>query len=62
MNKIINYFFDSLVSINKEKIILTTKEGKETAKEIKAYKGLDKELNLKEMYNICKIYNQIYFR
>lgn len=62
MNKFINYFFDSLVSINKEKIILTTKEGKETAKEIKAYKGLDKELNLKEMYNICKISNQIYFR
>ena len=62
MNKFINYFFDSLVSIKKEKIILTTKEGKETAKEIKAYKGLDKELNLKEMYNICKISNQIYFR
>ena len=29
-------------------------EGKETAKEIKDYKGLDKELDLKEMYNICK--------
>ena len=78
MNKFINYFFDSLISINKEKIILTTKEGKETAKEIKDYKvyiknyhhlflegketakeikdyqGLDKELDLKEMYNICK--------
>lgn len=54
MNKFINYFFDSLISINKEKIILTTKEGKEIAKEIKAYKGLDKELDLKEMYNICK--------
>lgn len=58
INKFINYFFDSLISINKEKIILTTKEGKETAKDIKDYKGLDKELDkeldLKEMYNICK--------
>lgn len=54
MNKFIDHFFEGLISINNDKIILTTQEGKEIAEAVKSFRGPNKELSFKEIYDISK--------